>query len=190
MTSLQLYFDKPADWRNWLRQNHSKEITVWLEFYKKQSEHLSMNYEDAINEALCFGWIDSIIKNIDDEKYVRKFTPRKNGSKWSELNKHRAERLIKSKKMTGAGLSKIKYAKENGRWYLNDCPGNNFSIPAEFSSALNKNRKAKTNFENLSRSYQKQYITWIASAKLTETRIKRVTESIRLLYAGKKLGLK
>ena len=186
----QLYFKEPADWRKWLEVNHLKDITVWLVFYKKASGKPAMKYEDALDEALCFGWIDSIIKNIDNEKYVRKFTRRKEDSKWSELNKKRTEILIKGKRMTPYGMSKINYAKKNGQWYKDNRLRISFDIPAEFEAALNKDRKAKINFENLAPTYRKQYIGWITTAKLEGTKRKRINESIKLLSRGEKLGLR
>ena len=190
MVTLQLSFTHASEWRNWLKKNHSNDLTVWLVFYKKDSGNVSMNYEDAVNEALCFGWIDSIIKKIDDKKYVRKFTRRKDESNWSEINKRRAEKLIEEKKMTPAGMSKIVFAKKSGQWNKINKPSISFEIPAEFQIALDKNKTAKTNFEKLTFTRQKQFIGWINAAKLKDTKQKRIRESISLLAEGKELGLK
>ncbi len=186
----QLYLKTAYEWREWLHNNHDKETEVWLIFFKKETGEPSIEYESAVEEALCFGWIDSIIKKIDDEKYARKFTPRKDSSKWSELNKKRVARLIENNRMTEIGMAKIESAKSNGQWDKPDRPNIQFEIPKEFQVALDQNRKAKENYEQLAPTYQKQYIGWIVVAKRQETKEKRIKESIELLEKGKKLGLK
>ena len=113
MTTLEI--NKRTEWRKWLSLNHDKSNGVWLTFYKIDSGKPSLDYEAAVEEALCFGWIDSIIKKIDDKKYVRKFTPRNETSKWSALNKKRAEKMILNKRMTKHGMLLITAAKESGR---------------------------------------------------------------------------
>jgi len=184
-----LYLKTPQEWRKWLQSNHDKETEVWLIFFKKGARP-SLDYESVVEEALCFGWIDSIIKKIDEAKYARKFTPRKDSSKWSEINKKRVERLIKSGRMTHAGLSKVKAAQKSGRWNETDRPTIIFDLPEDFKKALNQNRKAKEFFEQLAPTYQKQFIGWIRIAKRHITIKKRISESIRLLENGEKLGLK
>ena len=104
----QLFFQTLAEWRDWLAKNYNKESVLWLIFYKKETGISSIDYESAVEEALCYGWIDSIIKKLDESRYARKFTPRKDSSKWSEINKNRVARLIKNGRMTKIGLAKIK----------------------------------------------------------------------------------
>jgi len=186
----RLYFKSPREWRTWLASNHDQETGIWLIFFKKESGKPSLDYESAVEEALCFGWIDSIIKKIDESKYARKFTPRKETSKWSETNKRRVARLIKNKRMTKIGLAKIEAAKKNGQWDKPDRPDISFEVPAEFKQALNKNRRAKDFFEQLSPSYRKQFIGWIVVARRPETRKKRIKESVEILAKGQKLGMK
>ncbi|UCE08612.1 MAG: YdeI/OmpD-associated family protein [bacterium] len=186
----RVHFKTSDEWREWLKSNHDKENEMWLIFFKKETGEPSIEYEAAVEEALCFGWIDSIIKKIDEKRYVRKFTPRKDSSKWSELNKNRIAKLIKNNRMTEVGLVKIETAKRNGLWDKPDRPNIQFDIPKEFQSALNKNQKAKENFNQLAPTYQKQYIGWIVIAKRQETRERRIKESIDLLEKGQKLGLK
>jgi uncharacterized protein YdeI (YjbR/CyaY-like superfamily) len=178
------------EWRTWLRQNHRKVDEIWLVFYKKGAGEQSFDYDSALDEALCFGWIDSLIKRIDDTKYARKFTPRNQISKWSESNKRRVERLIKDGRMTEAGLAVVKAAKANGCWDKLDRPPTVTEVPAELQAALQKNKKAREHFNELAPSHQKQYIMWIAMAKRQETREKRIREAIALLEKGQKLGLK
>jgi uncharacterized protein YdeI (YjbR/CyaY-like superfamily) len=187
----QLYIPDRKQWRSWLAKNHNKvRDGIWLVFYKKKTNKPSLEYGQAVEEALCYGWIDSIIKKIDDEKYVRKFTPRKVGSFWSKLNKKRADKMIKQGLMTKAGLAKIKIAKETGLWDKDPRPKISFDIPEEFAAALAKNKKAKENFNKLAPTYRRHYIGWIAMAKRAETKKRRIAESIALLEQGKKLGLK
>ena len=186
----QLYFTTSEDWRKWLDRNYDQENEVWLVFFKKETGEPTLEYEAAVEEALCFGWIDSIIKKIDEKKYVRKFTPRKDSSNWSESNKKRIAKLLKNNRMSAPGLAKIKAAKQSGRWEKSDRPKIQFDIPQEFQSALDQNSKAKKNFDQLSPTYQKQFIGWIVVAKREETRERRINESILLLEKAQKLGLK
>jgi uncharacterized protein YdeI (YjbR/CyaY-like superfamily) len=178
------------DWRKWLKQNHRHAEEIWLVFYKKGAGEQSLDYGSALDEALCFGWIDSLIKKIDGTTYARKFTPRNQISKWSESNKKRVERLTKDGRMTERGLAVVKAAKANGCWDKPDRPQTITQVPAELQAALRQNKKARKNFNQLAPSHQKQYIMWIAMAKRQETRDKRIREAIALLEKGQKLGLK
>jgi uncharacterized protein YdeI (YjbR/CyaY-like superfamily) len=186
----ELFFQTLAEWRNWLAKNYNKENGLWLIFYKKETGLCSIDYESAVEEALCFGWIDSIIKNLDQSRYARKFTPRKDNSRWSEINKNRVARLIKNGRMTNIGLTKIKAAKESGLWNKSDRPTISDKIPEAFNKALDNNSDAKTFFESLAPTYRKHYLGWITMAKREETREKRIKESIQLLNKKQKLGLK
>jgi uncharacterized protein YdeI (YjbR/CyaY-like superfamily) len=186
----QLYVTNRDKWRDWLGRHYATESVIWLVFYKKETSKPTIAYEEAVEDALCFGWIDSIIKKIDAEKYVRKFTPRKDKSYWSELNKKRARKMIKEGRMTDAGLAKIKAAKKSGLWDQTGRLHISLDMPSEFTKALDNNKKAKENFEKLAPSYRKHYIGWIQAAKREETKKKRIRESILLLAKGKRLGLK
>jgi uncharacterized protein YdeI (YjbR/CyaY-like superfamily) len=186
-----IYLKTRIEWRDWLKQNHDTETKgIWLMFLKKGANQQTLKYEDAVEEALCFGWIDSIIKNIDQQKYVRKFTPRNEKSDWSELNKKRVEKVIRERRMTKYGLAKIEIAKKSGFWEKTDRPQINLTMPQELKDALAKNKKAKIFFDKLALTYQKHFIAWIQTAKLKATRDRRVKESISLLEKNKKLGLK
>lgn len=184
------FFAIRSEWRSWLEKNHASSDGIWFVYYKGHTGQPSVSYEDSVDEALCFGWIDSIIRKIDDDKYARKFTARKTDSKWSETNKKRVNKLIKSGQMTDAGMIKINAAKKNGKWI------EVIKIPAfedlhpEFKIALEKNNAAKNNFFKLAKSYRRQYIAWICTAKRPETRNKRILEAIELLGKNKKLGLR
>ncbi|MDO9084887.1 MAG: YdeI/OmpD-associated family protein [Anaerolineaceae bacterium] len=186
----ELYLDTLIDWRAWLQENHRSSIGIWLVFYKKESGKPSLNYEDSIEEALCYGWIDSIIRKINGESYTRKFSPRKDNSNWSDLNKKRVKKLIDEGRMTDIGMAKIEIAKQNGQWYQPDQPRIQFKMPAEFQAALDLYPKARDFFTTLSKTDQKQFITWIASAKRLETQEKRIKEAIGLLEKSQKLGLR
>ncbi len=186
----EIYFHKVSEWKHWLSFHHDKSEGIWMVYYNKESGKPSINYKDALDEALCWGWIDSIIKKIDDEKYVRKFTPRNESSKWSRVNKNRAEELIKENRMNEFGLLKINAAKKNGMWSKEDRPQLKCEMTIEFEEELSKNNIAKKFFGSLSKTNQKQFFRWIESAKLPETRKRRIEESIQLLSKEEKLGLR
>ena len=180
-----------AKWRNWLSKNHDKVPEgIWLEYYKKGSGKPTMEYEESVEEALCFGWIDSIIKKIDDDSYCRKFTPRKPTSKWSATNKKRVAKLVKEKRMTAHGKALIDEAKRSGLWQSDPRPTFNLDIPPELEAALCKDKKARTFFDSLAPTYQKQFILWIVTAKRGDTKARRIAESLDHLKQGKRLGLK
>jgi len=187
----QVYVKSREEWREWLHENHNKEEKgIWLVFFKKKTKKPTLDYNHSVEEALCFGWIDSIIKKIDEEKYVRKFTPRDSKSLWSPSNKRRVSKMIKEGKMTEHGLAKISAAIKSGLWDKNDRPQINFNMSPEFKNALKKNKKARGFFEHLAPSYKKQFIGWINAAQRKETKEKRLKVTIAKLSNREKLGLK
>jgi uncharacterized protein YdeI (YjbR/CyaY-like superfamily) len=186
----ELRFANRKDWRTWLKENCDTKEEVWLVYYKKHADKPSVSYDDSVEEALCFGWVDSIIRRIDDVKFARKFTPRKAASKWSEANKKRAEKMVKEGKMTLAGLAKVEEAKESGRWFKTHPTKKDLAVPSYFMKALAGNKKAVDNFNRLAPSYKRNAVAWIESAKREETRERRVAEFIGLLEQNKKLGMK
>jgi len=186
----KIYLTTRAEWRAWLTKNRGRQDEIWLVFYRKHAGKPTLEYDAAVEEALCFGWIDSIIKKLDHERYVRKMTPRKSNSRWSESNKKRAGNLIEQGLMNESGMAKIKEAQQSGRWNQPDRPDLPFAVPLELRKALAKNRKAKTFFNQLAPTYRKQFIGWICVAKRPATKDRRLRESIALLEQGKKLGLK
>jgi len=185
-----LYISNKKEWRKWLEKNHSRENEIWLVYYKKHTGRDCVPYNDAVEEALCFGWIDSIVRRIDDEKYAQKFTPRKENSKWSESNKKRVDLLIKQNKMTEAGFAKINKAKETGKWDEAIAFPDVDNLHADFKNELDKNPIAKENFSHFAPSYKKHFIGWISAARKEETRNNRIKEAIGLLVKNQKLGLK
>jgi uncharacterized protein YdeI (YjbR/CyaY-like superfamily) len=187
----QLYVKNRKEWRKWLKANHNLKKEIWLIYYKKHSGKPRIPYNEAVEEALCYGWIDSTIKRVDDEIFIQKFTPRNKRSNWSELNKKRVGKMIKLGRMAKPGIDKVIAAKENGNWdKVEAATAFQFEMPTEFEKLLSSNKKAATFFENLSPSYKKQYISWIASARKIETREKRVAEAFELLKTNKKLGMR
>jgi len=180
-----------AEWRVWLAANHDKETEIWLVYYKKASGKPSVEYEDTVEEALCYGWVDSIIKKLDEERYVRKFTPRKADSQWSPSNIRRVKKMIEAGLMTEHGMKLVQAGKSSGEWdQPTQKPSLKFEMPEEFADALKENPKARQIFETLAPTYQKQYLGWILTAKRAETQKRRIKESIQLLAEGKKLGLR
>ena len=189
--SKTLYVTSRDDWRAWLEKNHATETEVWLVYYKKHTNRPRIPYDDAVEEALCFGWIDSIVRRIDADRYAQRFTPRRNNSQWSELNKKRVRKLIKEGRMTQAGLAKVSAEVLAGQEdSLSGAKKKELLVPRYIGEALRKNRAAWENFNNLAHSYRRHYVMWITDAKKEETRGKRLRESIELLAQNKKLGLK
>jgi len=181
-------FNNRQEWRTWLEKNHDKEAEIWLVFYKVKVKKNSIKYEEAVQEALCFGWIDSIVKRIDNEKHMQKYSPRKVNSNWSASNKARVEKLIKEGLMTESGLKAIEIAKQNGSWSRLDSVDIRLETPKALSAAFKKNHTAKKAYEKLAPSRKKQFLWWIESAKRDETKNKRVEETLKLLVENKRPG--
>lgn len=164
-----------SEWRNWLQENHTKEQSVWVVFYKKSSAEPSITWSEAVDEALCFGWIDSKKISIDPEKSHQFFSRRKAQSTWSKINKDKVERLIETNRMTKAGFESIEVAKQNGSWNSLDAV-EALLIPDDLEEAFAAKPGAKEFFESLSKSMRKMMLYWIISAKRPETRQKRIEE--------------
>ena len=172
-------------WRNWLAKHHDSESEVWLVFKKRHTRRTSLSYDDAVEEALCFGWIDSIIKRLDDARYARKFTPRKADSRWSTANRRRYTALQARGLLAPAGLKRAPTARSG------DAPRPSApAVPQYIEQRLRTSPDAWNHFQQLAPSYRRMYIAWIDSAKRPETKARRLHEAVGLLAAGKKLGLK
>ena len=175
-------------WRDWLTGHHASESVVWLIFHKKSTGVACIDYSDALDEALCFGWVDSLVKRLDDCRYARKFTPRRADSKWSTVNRKRYARLKAQGRLKPSGLK----CPPTTRSYAPRPP--RLSLPSELPDyirvALQRHPKALQNFEALPPSHRRRYFEWIESAKREETKLRRLAEAIRLLTSGKELGLK
>jgi len=189
-TTRELHVTNRKEWREWLRENHGTKKEVWLIYYKEHTGKPRIPYEDAVEEALCFGWIDSTVKKIDDAKFAQKFTARKGNSRWSETNKKRAKRMIKEGKMTEAGLQKIREAKRSGEWSKTRVRRMKLAFPPDLHIQLTANKKALDNFNRLADGYKRLFVAWVTNAKREETRQRRLTEAIKLLEQNKKLGMK
>jgi uncharacterized protein YdeI (YjbR/CyaY-like superfamily) len=173
------------EWRRWLREHHDSDSEIWLVFHKRNTSTRSFSYDDAVDEALCFGWIDSLVRRLDDSRYARKFTPRKADSKWSTSNRRRYADLESQGLLAAPGLRRPPTSRSG------DAPRPSLrKIPSYIKETLKTNPGAWEQFRNLAPSYQRAYIGWIESARRDETKKKRLREALSLLSAGKKLGLK
>lgn len=174
-----VYATNRQEWREWLEKNSCTSVGVWLIYYKVKSGKPSIQYSEAVKEALCFGWIDSKVKALDEERYQQIFTPRKPKSVWSKLNKQYIKELLDQGLMTEAGLEKIAAAKQDGSWHTLDAI-EALIIPDDLKQALAANETASKYFEALSRSSKKNILFKIESAKRPETRLKRIEQTIIL----------
>jgi uncharacterized protein YdeI (YjbR/CyaY-like superfamily) len=193
-----IYIKNRHVWRKWLQEFHLQADSIWLIYYKKHTGKPRIPYDDAVEEAICFGWIDTTIKRIDDERFMQKFTPRKKKSNWSEHNIRRAEKMIHEDKMTKSGMAKyrqwlneqLQEAESGSHLTKSERKRLMIEISPVFKKMLGTNYLANENFHKLAPSHKKQYLEWINSAKREETRLKRMKEAVYLLESGKKLGMK
>jgi len=173
------------EWREWLQENHDKKQSVWLIYYKKKSNFPTVTYSEAVDEALCFGWIDSKAKPLDEEKFMQFFSRRKAKSVWSRINKEKIERLIHEGLMTTAGYHIIEIAKQNGSWTILD-EAEALTIPGDLEEAFQNRPNAKNYFSSLSRSDKRNILQWLVLAKKQETRQKRISEIAELAEQNQK----
>jgi uncharacterized protein YdeI (YjbR/CyaY-like superfamily) len=176
-----------AQWRKWLDTHHDSESEVWLIFAKRHTGVESIAYLDALDEALCFGWVDSLVKRLDESRYARKFTPRKADSRWSAINRKRYAALKAAGKLKLAGIDRAPTKRSSTKPPRFEMPA---TLPRYIQSALKKQPAAWRYFEGLAPSHRRRYVGWIESAKRDETKVRRLQEAIRLLAAGQPLGLK
>lgn len=179
------YFRNDIEWFDWLHENHSKAKGIYLIFYKVDHENDSMRWEEAVQVALCFGWIDSTVKSLGDGKRQQYFCPRKPKSTWSKLNKTYIKNLIEKGLMQKSGLKKIEAAKKDGSWSLLDDVEKGI-VPEDLQKAFEKNVMAFKNFQNFSFSQRKSYLYWLNQAKRQETRERRIAEILGLCTANKR----
>lgn len=173
-----------AAWRAWLEAHHADVAAVWLVFHKRHTGVACLDYGDAVEEALCFGWVDSLIRRLDDDRYARKFTPRSADSRWSAINRKRYARLEAEGRLAPSGRARPPTDSSG------DAPQLPAALPDYFARRLEQNPAARRYFESLAPSYRAMFIGWVHSAKRETTRERRLRESIELLAAGKKLGMK
>lgn len=182
-----LLFTSQKDWRAWLEDNHAQPQGVWLKHAKKSSGKESVSYQEALEEALCYGWIDSQRQTYDDDYFLQKFTPRGSKSVWSKVNVAKVEALMSSGKMRPAGLAAINAAKQDGRWDAAYDSQSTNKIPEDFLAALDKNPKAKQFFATLNKANVYRFCWRIQTAKKPETRQARIEKFIGMLQQGEKL---
>lgn len=180
-----LPFANQKKWTDWLAKQHDKSAGVWLKLAKKDSGIPSITYEEALDVALCYGWIDGQKKGFDNKYWLQKFTPRGAKSIWSKINTEKAERLIASGEMKPAGLKVIEAAKADGRWDAAYESQKNISIPEEFQAALDTNKKAKEAFLSLKSAERYSFLFRLHHVKKAETRSKKIQEYIAMLERGK-----
>ena len=182
-------FTSPADWENWLEQNHAISKGIWLQMYKKNSGVASVNYAQALDVALCYGWIDGQLKSIDELSYMQRFTPRRPKSLWSKRNIEHIARLTNEGRMKPAGIKEAEAAKEDGRWETAYDGQATISLPADFLEQLSKNKKALAFYESLNKA-NKYAVAWrIQTAKRPETREKRMKEILEMLGREEKFHM-
>lgn len=189
----EIHFSNRNEFGNWLKKHHETSPGIRMIFYKKHTGKENISYSEAVEEAICFGWIDSIVKRIDDEKYSRKFTPRINTTNWSDINKERARKMLAQGKMTDSGLKKIDVYTKTGKLDWGKPPATKnetMKVPDFIKSFLRQNEPAWKNFNKLAPSHIRNYTLWITSAKKEETKIKRLHEAAELLKEDKKPGMK
>lgn len=172
-----------ADWRKWLKNNHQSKPSVWLVYFKASTKVPSISWSEAVDEALCFGWIDSTKKTIDKDRYMQYFSKRKPKSTWSKINKEKVDQLIQNKLMTTAGFDSIERAKQNGTWTLMD-DVEKLIIPEDLKLALNKNEASMAFFQRQTKSTKKTMLHWVVMAKRMDTRKKRIAEIVQAAEKG------
>lgn len=181
-----VHADDRVTWRDWLEANHATAGGAWLVTWRRRSGRRSLDYEAAVEEALCFGWIDSLIKRLDEDRYARKFTPRTDPTRWSASNLARVARLEETGRMTPAGRAKI------AAGVIPEVPPARRvqEVPDDFRAALEAHPRARMGFEGLSPSQRRLYVGWVAAAKREETRRRRLAEALARLAEGEPLGMK
>jgi uncharacterized protein YdeI (YjbR/CyaY-like superfamily) len=187
-----VYAATRAEWRAWLEANHASQAEIWLIFYKQGSGKPRLPYDDAVEEALCFGWIDSLVQRIDDQRYAQKFSPRRENSKWSPSNKTRVKKLIAEGRMTAAGLAKIP------AWVLDEPddlpplpppPPVPLDPPEWVAAGLQAHPPAWDNFQNMTPGARRQYIRWLMEVKSQAARQRRLEQAAAKLIRNEKLGM-
>ena len=181
-----LHFDDACTWETWLATHHQKQEGIWLKIAKKGSGIASVSYGDSLDVALCYGWIDGQGKPYDEAYYLRKFTPRRSKSLWSEVNVKKVEALIEAGRMREPGLKEIEAAKADGRWDLAYEPQKNAKVPPDFTVALDQNERAKDFFESLNKTSRYVFILRITTAMNSELRRSRIQKCVAMLQEGEK----
>lgn len=175
-----LYVTNRRDWRAWLRRNHAKQTEIWLLYHKKDSGRPRIPYDDAVEEALCYGWIDSTVRSLDTRRYAQRFTPRKPGSDWSPSNRARLRKLLREGRMTAAGMVTAREARGPAP------KPKPLRTPPAFNAALRRSARARSFFDSLAPGYKRQFVRWIAEARQPETRDRRIARVLDALARNRK----
>jgi uncharacterized protein YdeI (YjbR/CyaY-like superfamily) len=179
-------FSSAKELEKWFAENHTKSDGIWVRFFKKNSDIPSVSYDEALDAALCFGWIDGQLKTYDQVSWLRKFTPRRAKSVWSKKNRGHAERLIKAGEIHEAGLKEVEAARKDGRWKAAYDSAQKMVVPDDFLTELGKNSKAKAFFETLNRANVYAIVWRLQTAQKPETRQKRLKTILAMLAEGQK----
>lgn len=182
-------FVSPQKWDNWLAKNHTLSNGIWMRIYKKASGKPSLTYAEALDEALCYGWIDGQKKSYDELSWIQRFTPRRARSEWSKINTGHVERLVQAGKMKPAGAKVVEAAKQDGRWDKAYHSSRTMTFPEDFLAALEKNKKAKAFFQTLNKSNLYAMAYRLQTAKRSETRQKRMKLFLDMLNKGQTFHL-
>ena len=183
-----LDFSTREQWRRWLQRNHAQSQGKWVYMYKKCAKS-GLRYQDALDEALCFGWIDGRIHAVDEEKFRQRWTPRRPGSVWSQANKDRVRRLVVEGRMCEAGLAEVKHARQTGKWQAAYTNRREEAVPTDLVNALRADPVAWRNFKGLAQTYRNMYAGWVQDAKRTETRQRRIAAVVRRALRNLKPGM-
>jgi uncharacterized protein YdeI (YjbR/CyaY-like superfamily) len=186
---MELYFKTREEWHTWLEENHQKEDGIWFVFYKKLSGKQSVAYNDAVEEALCFGWIDGKIKSVNEDYYIQWFTPRRTRSRWSKLNISRVNKLLSEDRMRPAGLAAFEKVKDKPELIYEIKRQDINLIPEDLNAALNENMTAYNNFVKFPPSSRRLYIFWLNDAKRPETRASRIAKIVDRSEKNIKAGM-
>jgi len=186
---MDLYFKTRKEWRKWLEKNHDTADEVWLKFYKKSSGKPRIPYNDSVEEALCFGWIDGKLKRINDDYYIQRFSPRRSGSRWSKYNIVRIQKLIENGLMAPAGLKAYQEALQKPELIYDNKADGDPEIPADLMKLLKRNKTALNNFLKFSQSARRIYIEWLKSGKRPETRERRIIRIVELAEKNIRPGI-
>jgi uncharacterized protein YdeI (YjbR/CyaY-like superfamily) len=186
---MELYLTSRKGWRKWLEKNHSTAEEVWLRYYKKPSGMPRIQYNDAVEEALCFGWIDGKIKRINEDYYIQRFTPRRGGSRWSKYNIERVKKLAGQGLMKPAGLKAFSETVEKPHLVYDNRADGDPVVPDDLVNELRKNKDAFKNFMKFTQSTRRIYVEWLNSAKKQETRIRRIDKIVGLAEKNIRPGI-
>ena len=182
-----LTFDGSAAWELWLAKNYQQKGGVWLQMFKKASGKQTLTYDDALDVALCYGWIDGLMRSYDEESFIQRFTPRRPRSVWSKRNREKIERLIQSGRMKLSGTAQVDAAKADGRWEQAYDGQKDMEIPDDFLKALSKSKKAMAFFDALNKA-NRYAIAWrLQTARKPETRQRRLEALVQMMKDGKKI---